>query len=534
MALEQRLARAGIVVALGLLVGIGLLTSRSSTEQASAALWVTHTHEVIEALRRVISGVAESESSLRGYAITRDAQHLHDFEPGITLARDGLDTASRLVTGNRQQQRLLHGVQPVLSERVALLRESREAVERGEAPQVPAEALRLSQRIRDLVNEAIENERDLLRERTALSEAQALRTRRNMLLGLVASFLLVVGAFVLFDREMRRRREAQQARVQELSLLINLGELLQTCRAPSEAYRVVERMAPQFFPELSGAISLFQPSRNALEVQARWGDGAAISAVFEPDQCWGLRRGQPHALQGDGQGMICEHFEAPRPRGAVCQPLLANGELLGALHLTHPAAIDTSGGERVAVFGEQVALAIASLQLRETLRNQSIRDPLTALFNRRYTEETLQRELSRAARERSALSLLVLDVDHFKKFNDSYGHETGDEVLKQIALVLRESTRASDIASRLGGEELLIVMPRSGIDDALSKAEQLRAKISGLSIRFLGKPIDPVTVSIGVACFPQHGSRADELTRAADAALYRAKHEGRNRVAAAA
>jgi diguanylate cyclase (GGDEF)-like protein len=178
-------------------------------------------------------------------------------------------------------------------------------------------------------------------------------------------------------------------------------------------------------------------------------------------------------------------------------------------------------------------MAIANLQLRETLRNQSIRDPLTALFNRRYAEETLSRELSRAAREQLPLSLLLLDVDHFKKFNDAYGHETGDEVLKRIAALLRQKTRGGDVASRLGGEELLVLLPGAALGDALNRAEQIRLGVEALELRVSGKVIGPVTISTGVAVFPTHGTDAAELLRSADAALYKAKHLGRNRVVAA-
>jgi diguanylate cyclase (GGDEF)-like protein len=186
--------------------------------------------------------------------------------------------------------------------------------------------------------------------------------------------------------------------------------------------------------------------------------------------------------------------------------------------------------ERLGILGEQIALAVANLRLRETLRNQSIRDPLTTLFNRRYAEETLHRELMRCERANANLSIALLDVDHFKKFNDTYGHETGDEVLKEIARFLQFQTRGGDVASRLGGEELMVILPGANAEDAVKKAETLRGGIRELKVRSQGKTIGPVTVSIGVASFGAHGRTGEELLRSADAALYRAKREGRDRV----
>lgn len=209
---------------------------------------------------------------------------------------------------------------------------------------------------------------------------------------------------------------------------------------------------------------------------------------------------------------------------------MGNGELVGALHLVNSRKLSGNARERLGVFGEQVSLAVANLRLRETLRDQSIRDPLTGLFNRRYTEETLNRELNRCERDKKPLSIALLDVDHFKRFNDTHGHEAGDEVLKQLGRFLQQQTRGSDVASRLGGEELLITLLGVEAETAIKKAEQLCAGIRTLNVRSQGKAIGPVTVSIGVATYGQHGGTTEELLRGADAALYRAKAQGRDRV----
>jgi diguanylate cyclase (GGDEF)-like protein len=178
-------------------------------------------------------------------------------------------------------------------------------------------------------------------------------------------------------------------------------------------------------------------------------------------------------------------------------------------------------------------MALSNLQLREKLRDQSIRDPLTSLFNRRYTEETLTRELHRAERSRQELAVLAIDVDHFKRFNDTFGHQAGDQVLRELAAVLTGRTRAGDIVSRMGGEELLVVLPAANLADAMEKADQIRVAVSELQVKHLNRDLGQVTISTGVAVFPHHGRDGDALIRAADAALYQAKREGRNRVVGA-
>jgi diguanylate cyclase (GGDEF)-like protein len=175
-------------------------------------------------------------------------------------------------------------------------------------------------------------------------------------------------------------------------------------------------------------------------------------------------------------------------------------------------------------------MALANLGLRETLRNQSIRDPLTGLFNRRYLEETLERELRRAIRAGEPLGVLMIDVDHFKQFNDLHGHEAGDYVLREVAATLRRATRFSDVASRIGGEEMVILLPGADLSQAKRKADQLRDQVSQLDMKQLGNALGQVTISVGVSALPDHGEGAAELLRIADSAMYRSKREGRNRV----
>jgi diguanylate cyclase (GGDEF)-like protein len=180
--------------------------------------------------------------------------------------------------------------------------------------------------------------------------------------------------------------------------------------------------------------------------------------------------------------------------------------------------------------GETIKLVLSNLKLREKLRDQANHDPLTGLFNRRYLDDSLSRELSLSQRRGVPLSVAVLDVDHFKRFNDTFGHEAGDLALRECARVLSQNLRKSDIACRLGGEEFALVLPDSSMEDTRLRVEQICSLIKQLELRQDGQLLGAMTLSAGIAGSPEHASTARELLSAADAALYAAKHAGRERI----
>jgi diguanylate cyclase (GGDEF)-like protein len=183
----------------------------------------------------------------------------------------------------------------------------------------------------------------------------------------------------------------------------------------------------------------------------------------------------------------------------------------------------------ISMLAEQIALGISNIKMRETLRNQSLRDSLTGLYNRRYLDESLERELSRCQRKSASLAVLMLDVDHFKRFNDEFGHEAGDIVIQSLANVLRKFSRKDDIACRYGGEEFIFVIPEIDLEAVLKRAESLHEALSQLHIRYGGKTLTQITISVGVALYPLHGNNMHDLIAASDRALYEAKNTGRNK-----
>ncbi len=323
----------------------------------------------------------------------------------------------------------------------------------------------------------------------------------------------------------------------QMSLLSQMGTLLECCSSTNEAYVVARESVRKFFPEaVSGTLFTFRASRNVVETAVSWGDCRGANLFFTPQSCWALRRGRPHWCESGGEGIVCPHLVERPPGTHLCLPMVGQGETLGILHLeflqcgAEPPDL-SAARERlgIAVAG-QIALSLASLQLRETLRDQSIRDPLTGLFNRRFMQESLDREMIRARRKKHSLSLLVLDIDHFKRFNDTFGHDAGDFVLQSVADLLRDFFRGDDVVCRCGGEEFAAILPESLALDAALRAEELRAKLKGLKVAYKEAHLGPVSVSIGVCAFPEHCSNADELLKMADQCLYQSKREGRDRV----
>jgi diguanylate cyclase (GGDEF)-like protein len=329
----------------------------------------------------------------------------------------------------------------------------------------------------------------------------------------------------------------------EITLLGELSESLQSCLSTEEAHNLITATAQILFPGSSGAVCITANSRDVVEVAATWGNDALTERHFEPKDCWALRRGRLHRT-GMDPVLTCSHLGSRSSAGSMCVPMMAHGEALGLLYLeiglsadTNPGAISDqpfSSEERLArTLAEQSALAMANLNMRDVLKMQSIRDPLTGLFNRRYMEESLDRELRRTARKKSSLGVLMIDVDHFKKFNDTFGHEAGDVVLRSLGALLKTHFRAEDIVCRYGGEEFTAILPEALGDAAQQRSTELCKSAKQMLVQQRGQALPSISLSIGIAIYGEHGTTADALVRAADLALYIAKNEGRDRVVVA-
>lgn len=273
-----------------------------------------------------------------------------------------------------------------------------------------------------------------------------------------------------------------------------------------------------------------------MELVASWGDNLQTNEIIIPDECWALRRGMAHLSSVDSPNLYCHHIQKNLNKAnTLCIPMVAQGETIGLLYLesNSEAMINQNQRHLAEAISKQIAISLANLKLRETLQDQSFCDPLTGLFNRRYLDVSMERELHRIVREEKPLGIIMLDVDYFKKFNDTFGHEAGDIVLKNISRFLQENVRQSDIACRFGGEEFTIILPYASLEHTIERAEQLRLGVKNLSLQYGNQSLGSITISCGVAAFPNHGETPQELLQNADLALYKAKEQGRDRVISA-
>ncbi len=371
----------------------------------------------------------------------------------------------------------------------------------------------------------------------------------------------VRGAYLIYEdiSQQIRASEAQRQHAESLDQLVRqlelrtkqmtslneMGSLLQCSGTVKEACGVVAKSVQRLFPEdSSGALYLFKSSRDLVEAAVRWGKKDSLAPTFPPGACWSLRRGQPHWSGYTENGISCHHLTESPATECLCVPMVAQGNTIGVLHVEfqmeaiprHDSGTESlrDAHQRLAISAaSQIALSLASLQLRETLREQAIRDPLTRLFNRRFLEESFERELQIASRKRQNIALLLLDLDHFKRFNDTFGHDAGDMVLQSLADLFRNFFRATDICCRYGGEEFAIILPESSSQDAAIRTDALRLEVKNLRLQYKGEVLGPLTLSAGVAAFPEHGSTCAGLLKIADQCLYESKTRGRDVVTVA-
>lgn len=365
------------------------------------------------------------------------------------------------------------------------------------------------------VTELKKREADLLKAKTAAEEAND-----------QASFAL----------------QTERTRKVQMRNLSQLGEWLQSCQSLPELFRVVECFMTRIFKDSSGELYVYSNSRDVLDGSCEWNRGGAIQAHIHPDDCWALRRGRMTRFGADEIGITCQHVmdisDESDDREYICIPIIAHGETVGLLHIrfsTETTDDQFLFEETVMPFAvrcaEQISLAIANVKLRDELMDQSTKDSLTGLWNRRHLMNQCRHALAEAERDKNPVSVIALDVDKFKSFNDVHGHDAGDTVLRHIGEVMQSIVEDGEIAARLGGEEFLVLLPRVSIEAARERAEVLREKIESLVIDYGDAALPRVTISAGVATGqPGQKTSPQDLIRASDKALYAAKDSGRNRV----
>ena len=327
-----------------------------------------------------------------------------------------------------------------------------------------------------------------------------------------------------------------------------MSERLQRCISLEETYPIISQFAQDLFPLAAGSLFMLNSPQNLFGAVTSWGKALSGEKTFPAENCFALQEGKIHITADFRSDSCCRHILGGGRKSGLCVPLTAQGETLGMLHLQQRISPSTSAqpgfDELSEGFNEEMqqltvtvadylVLALSNIKLRDTLKQQAIHDPLTGLFNRRYMEETLIREISRARRYETPLGIIMIDLDHFRRFNNTFGHEAGDLVLRDLGKFLQSNIRKEDVACRYGGEEFTLILPGAPMDITEKRAETLRTLVQDLEIYYNGRPLDSITLSLGVASFPEHGGTGETVLQAADAALYAAKRAGRNKVSTA-
>jgi diguanylate cyclase (GGDEF)-like protein/PAS domain S-box-containing protein len=349
----------------------------------------------------------------------------------------------------------------------------------------------------------------------------------------------------IFEDQLQQSNSDMQQYNAEMKIINKLNSYLQVCRTLEETHPILFAYAQELFPSCSGSIYLLNEAKTVVESVVTWGQNTETQIpVITTDDCWSLRQGKNHNVHDTEHGLVCKHLTKCPENGYTCVPIIAQSEMVGMLHLQFPIFDGELNQENISrrveakqrlanMTADNLALALVSLKLREALEIQSIRDPLTQLYNRRYMEETLDREFSRCFRAATELGLIMLDIDHFKSYNDVHGHDAGDLVLVEFTKMVNEKLRGVDVACRYGGEEFMLILPGAPLHVLEKRAELIHDDLTQLKINHQGSILKNVTVSIGISCYPLHAESPEALIKAADVALYEAKETGRNKTVVA-
>lgn len=510
--------------------------------------------DVIHRMDDLLSLAKDVETARRGYLLTGDESYVTPMNLAQPKIYAILELLHADVDGGLIDRSDWDAAEAILLERIRLADES---IERFRQDRVLDETQRKITNDSKIAMDKLRSVMQALRS-ASLDTHNALEHRLrsqefNVLRIIVAvvaiSILLMLFALAMLYREVVHRTRAEhtariasdqlEATVNTLQrqneLIMRLGDLSHTLQAASsfsEALGILKEALPGIFWGARGALYLTRESRDHLELGLLWGDQFKVPNVMEPEDCWALRKGKLHAIKAGDRAFVCPHIQQETTGCAMCIPLLAQGETRGILHLDYRDTEAESGQREFAEScAEQIIVALTNLQLRDRLRTQAIRDPLTGLFNRRYMLETAAREIARARRSPAIpVAFVMLDIDHFKMFNDTFGHDAGDHVIQMVAEELKRFVRGADVAARYGGEEFVLLLPEASRDDAARRVETLRQRVAALQPAHAGMNLQGITLSMGVAAYPADGDSTEAVVKQADIALYEAKRQGRNRV----
>ncbi len=545
----------GFVLAAALLAWVVFAVADGVDELVEDSQAVAQSHQVLQTVRSAYAEVRDAESSQRGFLLTGSEDYLVEFYASQPAAMRILGELLELMGDDPIRRAEVRKLSNLVTDRVRLLDQVAATRTRSgfDAALVELVAARGSELMEQIAQQAYEieiSERARLARRYERSEQTAQSLRRFAASGVALSLIVLVIVFGLLLHENRARTKAQRAESvsrlrleenllamqrasRELQELSRFGGMLQSCRSILEAILLSRDSLARLLPGMGGSIYLIDDQE--VKAQAQFGHPCAPTAAsMSPDDCWALRRGQTYALDRLNPDTKCAHLDLPavsRPVSTLCIPLSAQGRNLGLITLSGiPGDAGLAGVDLARAAAEQLSLCLFNLQLQESLHAQTIRDPLTGLYNRRFLEEALAREVARCSRAEKPMAVAMCDIDHFKPFNDTFGHDGGDAMLKAFANLLHDSARREDIICRYGGEEFTLILPEADANSAMRRLNQLREATAAMRVTHLGQQLSQITASFGLAMLETHGDSAESLLRAADTALYQAKANGRNSV----
>ena len=532
------------ILAMLLIPVLLVISQRLTNGLVESNKWVEHSYSVLNHIEHLHNDVELIETARRGYAITRQEQYLRPYYKGRLEVNQELEALKGLTADNPRQQSRLMAITPLVESLVRVATEEIESdtVDNNKSAASMVQAKLDIDRYRLLIDEMRNEENKLLAPRAAETGSKLNNVRLLMLLMLAVFIVLLLFSFISMYRENRRREKVEdelkksqvhnELTVTNLSLMAAMTSLLQSCTYTEESLEVIAQFASKLLDADAGELYLFRESRNQVEASSAWGLPCKSEPIFQPDDCWALRRGESHVFDHKRQTLACKHLLNAKQVTSLCIPIVAQGNVLGILHLENQLGKDINELDYSLAtnLASQIALALASIKLRDTLRNLSVRDPLTGLFNRRYMEESLQREIATARRKKRSLGVVIFDLDHFKIFNDTFGHEAGDVLLREVGSLMTKNSRSGDIACRFGGEEFVMIYPEAETEIVINLSNRLREEIYAMQLQHFGRSLGQISASFGISFFPEHGDNSEDLLRLADQALYLAKANGRNRL----
>lgn len=532
-----------------LAVGAGVVYSAARFVQDSK--WVLETSTILRELDDVATLQQRAVASQRGYLLTSEVDLRDDFwDTRSRLFEEAKSLSSNVV--DPQAAPLARELEPMIQSRVSLAVRTltifeKEGLEAAQRYIATNGSRKLDKQIRASLETIRAREIDLLRSRREALDRSANLVMLAAALGIPISLVMLAIVNRALVRENAERRRSEQALAKsvrdykqlstDMTSLSQFAGMLQSCEDAQELLVITGQAFALFAPNIAGTVYLLRASRDHAEIGTQWGTHAVPSSTLpSPAECWAVRRNQPFVCEDIKAGICCAHVEVDSvaaPAATACIPLSAQGTLMGWLYLSRPGPGPMTEYNVALQAAELLSLAMANIRLKEVLRHQSIRDPLTGLYNRRYLEEALAREVSRCTRRGLPLVVMMFDIDHFKAFNDLHGHPGGDALLAAFGHLLQASCRPEDIPCRFGGEEFTLILPEATLEAAVARARGLLRDTAQLVVAQQGVTLGRVTTSIGLSALPAHGTTATALIEAADKALYSAKHQGRNRACTA-